>query len=61
MTEPTIKIEDTEKGEEKRIEVPAPDPTAVDPQMIITTKRKTPIIRSDNDQMTTDSGRFKES
>lgn len=60
MTEP-IKIEDTPVGEEIKVEVPAPDTDAVNPQMIITTKRKTPIKRSDTDRMTTDSGRFRES
>lgn len=61
MSEPKVSIPDTERGEEVRVEVPVPDPNAPDPKGVVTTKRSTPIVRSDTDHMTTDSGRFKES
>ena len=65
MTTPNIKIEDTEKGEEKIIEVPVPDPVAPDPKMLITTKkrrlRRMPLgWGTETHGMTTDTGRFKE-
>lgn len=54
------KKEETQKNDEVKIIEPVPDPIEGKPNMLITTKRLQPIIRSNTDRMTTDSGRFKE-
>jgi hypothetical protein len=63
---PVPVIQEVEKQEEVKIEVPVPDPTAVNPQGIVTAKRKSPIKRynatplRESHGMTTESNRFKE-
>ena len=52
--------EEPQKNEEIVVQVPVPDPTSPQPSGLVTTKRKK-VIRSDNDRMTTDSNRFRES
>lgn len=55
----TQEEKEPQKNEEVVVQVPIPDPTNPQPSGIVTTKRKK-VIRGDNDRMTTDSNRFKE-